>query len=323
MAKGHLPTASIDKGAPQGALVHFSGQYIGRFAPSPSGPLHFGSLVTALASYLDAKANKGLWLVRMEDLDPPREQAGAADLILKSLEDHQLYWDGPVLYQSQRDQAYEDCLQYLLKKDWVYACDCSRQNLQATEGIYSGRCRNRQDQVKSPYALRLKLYDLPGYISEETLVFDDLIQGSQSQNLRHDAGDIILKRRDGFYAYQLAVVLDDIEQQISHIIRGRDLLDLTARQIFFFQLLQKPVPEFGHLPLALMPNGQKLSKQNQAPALVTSAAVENLWRALVFLGQNPLVELKQSSVSELLAWAVQHWDLDKVPRQDFLVAQDE
>lgn len=295
-------------------------QYRGRFAPSPSGPLHFGSLITALASFLDARKHQGQWLVRMEDLDPPREQPGAADLILKSLEDHHLFWDESVLYQSQRHEAYENCLRELQQKNWIYACDCSRQLLQQDHGIYQGRCRNRQNDIQSPFALRLKLYDLPNISTVDELVFDDLIQGKQIQNLRTQAGDIILKRRDGFYAYQLAVVLDDIEQKITHIIRGRDLLDVTARQIFFFQLLQKPAPVFGHLPLALMPNGQKLSKQNQAPALESDKAALNIWNALGFLGQQPPEDLQHQSIDNILGWAIENWDLSAVPPQDQYVA---
>lgn len=290
--------------------------YRGRFAPSPSGPLHFGSLITALASFLDARKHRGQWLVRMEDLDPPREQPGAADLILQSLEDHHLFWDESVLYQSQRHDAYENCLRELQQKNWIYACDCSRQLLQQDQGIYQGRCRNRQTDIQSPFALRLKLYDLPDITTADELVFDDLIQGKQIQNLRTQAGDIILKRRDGFYAYQLAVVLDDIDQNITHIIRGRDLLDVTARQIFFFQLLQKPVPIFGHLPLALMPNGQKLSKQNQAPAIESNKAALNLWNALVFLGQNPPADLKDALPVDILDWAIEHWLLPAVSQRD-------
>jgi glutamyl-Q tRNA(Asp) synthetase len=318
MASGHPPTRDTKRGDQHNAPFT---QYIGRFAPSPSGPLHFGSLVTALASYLDAKANQGLWLVRMEDLDPPREQPGAADLILKSLEEHHLFWDGPIFYQSQRHQVYENCLQELQKKDWVYACDCSRQYLQLTGGIYSGRCRHRQSEIKSPFSLRLKVYDLPGsnILNDQNnnlIVFDDVIQGRQTQNLRSEAGDIILKRRDGFYAYQLAVVLDDIDQKITHIIRGRDLLDVTARQIFFFQLLEQPLPQFGHLPLALMPNGQKLSKQNHAPALDANRAAENIWNALVFLGQNPPTVLAASTLDEILEWALANWQIKRVPKTD-------
>lgn len=298
------------------AAGHIETQYRGRFAPSPSGPLHFGSLITALASFLDARKHQGKWLVRMEDIDPPREQPGAADAILRCLEAHHLYWDEPVFYQSHQYDAYENCLCGLQKKHWIYACDCSRQDLQLTQGIYLGRCRNHQSEIQSPYALRLKLYDLPNYSSEEIKSFEDLIQGQQTQNLRTEAGDQIVKRRDGFYAYQLAVVVDDIAQKISHIVRGRDLLDVTARQIFFFELFGAKPPTYAHLPLALMPNGQKLSKQNLAPALDIQQANINLWQALSFLGQNPPVELQRSNVDEVLGWAIDNWRIEQVPKED-------
>jgi glutamyl-Q tRNA(Asp) synthetase len=286
--------------------------YIGRFAPSPTGPLHFGSLVSALASYLDAHHHGGKWLVRMEDLDPPREQAGAADAILRCLEDYGLEWDDSVLYQSQRWDSYEQCLNHLCQQNLIYACDCTRQDLQAMGGIYKGRCRNRSVDPGNPYALRLKLYDLPSeFPQQDELRFSDLIQGPQTQNLRSQAGDQILKRKDGFYAYQLAVVVDDIDQAITHIIRGSDLLDVTARQIFLFQLLNAPVPIFGHVTLANQPNGQKLSKQNLAPALELKDAEKNLWNALSFLNQNPPKEL-WGAKSDLLAWATVNWQRSNV-----------
>lgn len=287
--------------------------YIGRFAPSPTGPLHFGSLVSALASYLDAHHNNGKWLVRMEDLDPPREQPGAADAILRCLEDYGLEWDDSVAYQSRRWDLYEDYLGKLRQQDLLYPCDCTRQDLQAMGGIYNGRCRNRFIDINLPHAQRLKLYDLPtGFPQGEQLVFTDLIQGKQIQNLRTQAGDQILKRKDGLYAYQLAVVVDDIEQGITHIIRGSDLLDVTARQIFLFQLLGKPIPAFGHVTLASQPNGQKLSKQNLAPALELKDASTNLWQALTFLGQNPPQALKGSAPKELLAWGKMNWQRSAV-----------
>ncbi len=286
--------------------------YRGRFAPSPSGPLHFGSLVSALASYLDAKAHKGQWLVRMEDLDPPREQPGAADLILQTLEDHGLYWDEPVLYQSQRHTAYQAALEWLMAQDLAYPCCCSRQELTAMGGIYDGRCRHRQLDLTQPHAIRLKLYDLPNRSPNDWLNFDDLIQGHQTQNLRTQAGDQILKRRDGFYAYQLAVVVDDIHQNITHIIRGSDLLEVTARQLLLFSLLDAPQPAFGHVPLAMQANGQKLSKQNQAKAIDSAKASRNLWHGLAFLGQNPPLDLAHASTGELLDWAVAHWQRSAV-----------
>jgi glutamyl-Q tRNA(Asp) synthetase len=287
-------------------------RYRGRFAPSPSGPLHFGSLVSALASYLDAKAHNGLWLLRMEDVDPPREQAGAAAAILQSLEEHGLYWDEEVLYQSQRHQAYQETLDWLISQNLAYPCSCSRQTLTAMGGIYDGRCRQRAVDLAQPHSIRLKLYDLPDTaqarsLIEDDLHFDDLIQGPQVQNLRTQAGDQILKRRDDFYAYQLAVVVDDIYQGITHIIRGSDLLEVTGRQLRLFELLQAPLPQFGHVPLAIQANGQKLSKQNHAKPIASADASRNLWQGLAFLGQNPPLDLACASTNELLSWGVTHW----------------
>ena len=290
--------------------------YIGRFAPSPSGELHFGSLVSALASYLDAHSHHGQWLVRMEDLDPPREQAGAAAAILQCLDDHGLEWHNSVLYQSQRLALYAECLAQLSAQELVYACDCSRQDLASMNGIYDGRCRTKTVDTLQPHALRLKLYDVPSPIAElagdEQVIFKDAIQGQQRQNLRIDVGDQILKRKDGLFAYQLAVVVDDIAQNITHIIRGSDLLDVTARQIYLFRLLQAPVPQFGHVTLATQANGQKLSKQNKAAPLLAARAGTNLWQALVFLKQNPPLELRGAKPKELLDWAKQHWQLSNI-----------
>lgn len=286
-------------------------RYIGRFAPSPTGPLHFGSLVAALASYLHARMHHGQWLVRMEDLDPPREQAGAADSILHSLEDHGLHWDQTVLYQSHRLDAYVEAVEHLRHRHLVYACDCTRQDLQAMGGIYNGRCRQRRVDAAAPHALRLKLYAETG---EETCGFTDLIRGAQQQNLRTEAGDPIIKRKDGLFAYQLAVVVDDIAQGITHVIRGADLLEVTARQIVLFRLLDADAPVYGHLPLALTPDGQKLSKQNLAPPLQSRYASNNLWQALVFLGQNPPLELNACKPDEILAWGYANWDQQKLCR---------
>ena len=286
--------------------------YIGRFSPSPTGPLHFGSLVSALASYLDAKTNGGRWLVRMEDLDPPREQAGAASTILQSLDEHGLHWDGEVIYQSQRSQAYQACLDALLQSGFAYRCTCSRQDLASMGGVYDGRCRTRQPAPNQACSLRLKLYDLPDHPTNDLIQFEDLIQGPQKQHLRTQAGDQILQRRDGFYAYQLAVVVDDIAQGITHIIRGSDLLEVTGRQLFFFDLLNAPLPQFGHVPLAMQANGQKLSKQNHAKALDSKLASRNLWHGLEFLGQNPPADLADASTLELLDWALHHWQRQAV-----------
>ena len=283
--------------------------YIGRFAPSPTGPLHFGSLVSALASYLHARAVDGQWRVRMEDLDPPREQPGAADALLTGLEQHGLHWDGPVLYQSQRLEAYVHTLEQLRHAGLLYTCSCTRRELKTMGGIYNGRCRQRTVSYGQQHALRLKLYDLPQGAPPlpEVCHFEDLFQGPQAQNLRQEVGDQIMRRKDGLFAYQLAVVVDDIAQNISHVVRGSDLLEVSAAQMALFRLLGHTPPRYGHVPIALSGQGQKLSKQNGAPALLGADAGTNLWRALAFLNQNPPKELARQSAAEILSWAVQHW----------------
>lgn len=179
-------------------------------------------------------------------------------------------------------------------------------------GIYNGRCRHRAVDLSQPYSLRLKLYDIPEHANSEIIQFHDLIQGSQAQNLRTEAGDQIVKRRDGFYAYQLAVVVDDITQKITHVIRGADLLEVTARQLFFFSLLGAPQPAYGHVPVAIQANGQKLSKQNHAKAIDTKLASRNLWHGLRFLGQNPPPLLADCSTREILDWGLHHWRRDAI-----------
>lgn len=280
---------------------------IGRFAPSPSGPLHFGSLVAALASYLDARAYGGQWLVRMEDIDPPREMPGAADTILCQLEAHGLLWDGTVLYQSQRSDAYEAALARLLSSGMAYACCCTRQQVQAMGGIYNGQCAGR-GLPRSGNALRLR-------VPPSTYVaFDDLFQGPQQQWLDREVGDFVIHRKDGLYAYQLAVCVDDGEQGITHVIRGSDLLDSTTRQLFLLDQLGLPRPCYGHVPVALNPEGQKLSKQNLARSLAGQLPAHNLAVALGWLGLALPVELRGAPVADLLTWGVALWRRDGVPR---------
>ncbi|WP_235015413.1 tRNA glutamyl-Q(34) synthetase GluQRS [Oceanicoccus sp. KOV_DT_Chl] len=194
--------------------------YIGRFAPSPTGLLHIGSLIGAVASYVDAKAHQGKWLVRIEDLDPPREITGAADAILHSLEQHGLHWDDSVMWQSQRHQAYQHTIEQLQSSNHIFYCSCSRSNLKANKGIYPGRCRHQQHPPKNAAAIRL-------VVPDQSIGFDDAIQGYYAQQLKQEVGDFVLQRKDGLFAYQLAVVVDDQQQQISHIVRGSDLLDST------------------------------------------------------------------------------------------------
>lgn len=286
--------------------------YVGRFAPSPTGGLHFGSLVSALASYLDAKHNNGQWLLRIEDLDPPREEPGAISKIIQCLEAHHLYWDGDILYQSQRLAAYTETLEQLRTQSLVYPCYCTRKQLAKEPGPYPGTCRNITNLHK-PSSTRLLTSSLPQVHQHVhfNLSFDDLILGdTQCENT---LGDFIIRRKDGLFSYQLAVVIDDAYQGITHIIRGADLLDCTPAQQFLFQLLNKPTPQFGHVPVALNDQGQKLSKQHGAQTLDNKQSRDNLRSALTFLNHQPSAEFIDANEDELLHWAVQHWDRTKVP----------
>ncbi|MES3007741.1 MAG: tRNA glutamyl-Q(34) synthetase GluQRS [Pseudomonadota bacterium] len=280
--------------------------YIGRFAPSPSGPLHFGSLVAALASYLDARSAQGQWLLRMEDLDPAREPPAAAGQILSTLELFGLYWDGPVVYQSKRLEAYADALANLQSRDLIYSCDCSRQQIQAIGGVYDNRCR-RRGLPPTAGALRV-------IVPDDSCRFLDAIQGAQQQHLLRECGDFVLRRKDGLFAYQLAVVVDDAWQNITHIVRGSDLLDSTPRQLYLQRLLGYPTPQYAHIPVAVNDSGQKLSKQHFAAPLDLQHPNVQLLAALRFLGQNPSPDLTRASPAELLAWGVMHWDIQAVPK---------
>jgi len=278
-------------------------QYVGRFAPSPSGPLHMGSLVAAVASYLDARSHKGQWLMRMEDLDPPRETQEAADQILFALDACHLHWDGKVLYQSQRYPAYQEAITDLQQQSLVFACDCSRQQIQEAGGVYPGTCRERKFQ-ESETALRCKVPD-------EIIRFEDRIQGIQSQNLAMEVGDFVIRRKDGLYAYQLAVVVDDAFQQVTHIVRGIDLLDSTTRQIYLQRMLKLNEPAYAHIPVIVNNQGQKLSKQHMAIPIETEhpdhiSAL--LVASLEYLGMSPDSELSMESPQQILAWGVEHWN---------------
>lgn len=296
--------------------------YIGRFAPSPTGPLHFGSLVAALASYLDARHHNGQWLLRIEDLDPPREQPGATEAIIRCLGDHQLHWDGDILYQSQRLDAYTDTISSLRKQDLVFPCTCTRKALAANPGPYPGTCRHNVNYDQA-HALRLRT----GWAeqADETLsieqAFDDLIYGHYT--CQHPMGDFIVQRKDGLFAYQLAVVVDDIFQNISHVVRGVDLIDSTPSQHFLFSCLNATPPQFAHIPMALNNLGQKLSKQHGAPPIANLSARQNIIAALGFLNHTPDTDIQQSSISEILQWAIQHWDRKKIPLHDAMVENAE
>ncbi|MCG5228345.1 tRNA glutamyl-Q(34) synthetase GluQRS [Acinetobacter pittii] len=275
--------------------------YSGRFAPSPTGPLHFGSLVTAVASYCDAKAHQGKWLVRVEDTDIPRIYPGSEEHILTSLEAFQFEPDTEIIFQKNRLDIYESVLDQLKKEGLIYACQCTRKML-GSNAIYAGTCRDLNLDFQGQ-AIRVKVQD-------QQICFDDRLQGHHCSNLQHDLGDFVLKRRDGIINYQLAVVVDDYLQGITHVVRGADLLDNTERQIWLGQLLGYPQLSYMHLPLAMNDQGQKLSKQNLAQALDLSKAPELLQKAILALGQ-PNVDLDQPRA--MLKQAVAQWNVDLIP----------
>jgi glutamyl-Q tRNA(Asp) synthetase len=288
--------------------------YIGRFAPSPTGPLHFGSLIAALASYCDAKHHQGLWLLRIEDLDKPRVIQGAAKNIINTLAMFGFQWDGEIVYQSQRKPAYEEALNALKKQNLIYPCTCSRKEIadsSSTRGIegviYPKTCLHQPLKKNVTPAYRIKTLT-------ETTSFIDQIQGQIQQNIALGIGDFVLKRADGFFTYQLAVVVDDAAQGITNVVRGADLLQSTPRQIFLQQKLSFPQPHYTHFPVASNANGEKLSKQTLAKEIHTENASNQLYEALKFLGQNPPEILLKAKPSEVLAWAVAHWQINNIPQ---------
>ena len=292
---------------------------IGRFAPSPSGPLHFGSLIAATASYLAAKQNpKGKWLLRIEDVDTQREQKGASQTIIETLQTYGFVWDGDILYQSRQNESYQSALESI--SEHIYQCSCTRKYLlslsaQDTYGyIYPGICRK---EINNPDAENLSIRVKT--ISEEICFKDQCQPDVFCQNIEQDIGDFILKRSDGLYAYQLAVVVDDALQGNNQIVRGSDILDNTPRQIYLQRLLGYQQPEYLHFPTAVTADGKKLSKQNFSPAISTeknssNKKTETLLAALMFLGQNPPDSSNFESLDDLWQWAFQYWDNDKIPK---------
>ena len=280
--------------------------YIGRFAPTPSGYLHFGSLVAALASYLDARAVGGRWLLRMEDLDPPREVPGAQDAILRTLETYGFEWDGQLVRQSARHGEYAAVIARLFAQGLAYACICSRKQLEGYAGIYPGFCRNACHPDHDA-AIRLRVPELDYH-------FVDRVQGEFRQHLGREVGDFVIRRRDGLYAYQLAVVLDDAWQGITDVVRGADLLDSTPRQLYLQELLGLPQPRYLHVPLITQPDGHKLGKTYRSPPLPADQATTVLMRALRALGQQVPDGADYATPAELLRWASQQWDAARIPR---------
>lgn len=286
-------------------------QYRGRFAPSPSGPLHFGSLIAALASFCQAKQIGGKWLVRIEDIDPPREQPGADKAILKTLETFGLYWDEEVLYQSQQHQLYRETLDFLKAEKLSYGCDCTRAKIKKMGGIYQGHCR---DLHLSSGNLATRLVNHHPFDC-----FEDKIQGLVQQPGDLAREDFIIFRRDGLFAYQLAVVVDDIYQGITEIVRGCDLLQPTCRQLTLFKTFDIAPPDYAHVPLAVTDEGYKLSKQNGAPAIDAHRPQELLYKALQFLGQPVTREIVDCSVDEVIQYAIANWQLSSVSKDQEIV----
>lgn len=274
-------------------------QTIGRFAPSPSGDLHFGSLVTALAGFLIARQHHGKWLLRIDDIDQPRCKPGADDNIKRTLQAHGLSWDDDVLYQSQRLDAYDQILEWLWQNDLVYGCQCTRKQIKAKGDLYTGTCRPKNLSGEG-HAVRLKN---PG----DTSVLRDKILGTPAIPADILNEDFVIKRRDGLHAYHLVSVIDDLAQGVTQIVRGADLLFPSACQVVLYRLFAVPLPEFLHIPLAVSEPGKKLSKQNHSPCLDNSHAGENLAAPLAFLGAKVPSELSVCPVSDILDWALEHW----------------
>lgn len=285
--------------------------YRGRFAPSPTGPLHFGSLVTAVGSFLDARSQGGTWQVRLDDLDEPRVKPGAEAAILATLEAYGFQWDGEVVRQSGRSEAYRAAFGRLAALGAVYPCACTRReiadsSLNPSRAIYPGTCRNGLPPGRLPRAFRVRTEAV-------ALVFEDLLQGKMHMHLAEEVGDFIVWRADGYTAYQLATVVDDHDLGITHVVRGADLLDSTFRQIHLQRLLGLPTPAYLPLPVVVNGLGEKLSKQTLAPPLDARHASRDLWAALRFLGQEPPAELFRAPVRELWGWAAAHWSRAKLP----------
>jgi glutamyl-Q tRNA(Asp) synthetase len=285
-------------------------RYVGRFAPSPTGSLHFGSLLAALASYLEARTRHGRWFVRIEDIDPPRERPGAADSILDTLEKYGFSADDPPVWQSASAPFHSAAVTALLDADLAYNCDCSRKDIGESEPgapgpVYPGTCRFRRLANGTNRAIRVRC-------DGTRIGFDDRLQGRSEQELDITSGDFVVWRRDGLPAYQLAVVVDDHQQGVTDVVRGVDLLDSTPRQIWLQRQLGYPTPTYAHIPVAVDVEGRKLSKASQAAALPVNRPVPVLHRALAVLGQSPPPELTRAPLVEIWNWALAHWNLGRV-----------
>lgn len=291
-------------------------QSAGRYAPSPTGNLHFGAFVAALASFLQSRSRGAAWYVRIEDIDPAREVPGAADALLHALEVHGLTWDGSVLFQSTRRSAYRAALDQLLANNDVFGCGCTRREAQSgplgIEGrIYPGTCRGGLLPGRQARSLRAR-------VGDTKISFDDGVFGSITQNLAHDVGDFVVRRADGLTAYQLAVVLDDAYQGVTEVVRGADLLTSTPRQLLLQSRLDLPQPKYWHVPLLVAADGCKLGKSRGAPPLDLNRPAATLFDGLCILGQTPPDDLATAGLPELLGWAIHNWDIRAVPRTPYI-----
>lgn len=288
--------------------------YVGRFAPSPTGPLHFGSMIAAIGSYLDARKAGGKWLLRIEDVDIPRCSRESEHSIVATLQCFGLEWDGPITRQVGRNERYREILDELKRKQAVFPCACSRRELELVRSpvgrdgsrVYPGTCRNGLPTGREARAWRFRV--------EGIVRFNDQVQGEQSEDLIRESGDFVVLRADGLFAYQLAVVVDDADSGVTHIVRGTDLLDSTGRQLKLQEALGFPRPEYAHLPIATNTQGEKLSKQTLAMAIDQTSPIETWVAVLAFLGQNPPCDLHHGSIDEVKAWAIRNWQPGLIPR---------
>lgn len=287
--------------------------YRGRFAPTPSGPLHFGSVIAALGSYLQAKSKQGKWLVRIDDVDIGRSIAGADKIILQQLEQLGLFWDEEVVYQSKRSNHYQAALEKLESINSTFACYCTRKEI--ANRVYPGTCRKSIKSGRTRYSIRIKTNNSP-------IEIKDLLQGQYSQQLQSETGDFIIKRADGYFAYHLATVIDDAEQNITEVVRGLDLLDSTLRQVYLQKQLGLPTPRYLHLPVAIDSSGKKISKSDNAQAITAKNNISTLFNALTFLGFSPLKQLMQTDVESILNWGVANWNITQLPREKEITVSD-
>lgn len=284
-----------------------SQSYKGRFAPSPTGAVHYGTLIAAVGSYLQARKNSGKWFLRIDDIDITRKVEGADIAIIKTLESFGFEWDGEIIYQSSQTKHYQQALEQLIAQSLVFPCLCSRKQLAESDSkTYPGTCRNRQLPEKKHHALRILANDID-------IEFNDAVMGRQKQNIKKQCGDFIIRRRDGLFAYQLAIVVDDTMQKITEVVRGADLLDSTPRQIYLQQLLLYPTPDYCHLPLAVDAAGNKISKSEGATKIDINNKENLLLSVLEFLGQQPPDALFKCSIKDIWQWAIKHWQIDLVP----------